>query len=155
VGIAEKGASFLVTGTQGQWVRIQLTPDRSAFVARKAGNLAASDAIFLLSPRWTPVWQVVPPSIDVSMELPLRTKDMQTPFSVRVFHPWRLMDAEVEVFGENSQYVKVIFVSGQNRNELHLAPVVPLFPGRNRVVVSVRSTPELKRTWEQYVYREP
>jgi len=155
VGIAEKGSSFPVIGTQGQWVRIRLTPDRSAFVARKSGNLASPEAIPLLSPRWTPVWQVVSPSIDVLRELPLRTKNARETLSVRLFHPWRLLDAEVEVFGENSQYAKVIFVSGQNRNELHINPTIPLFEGKNRVVVSVRSTPELSNRWEQHVYREP
>lgn len=154
VGIAQKGSSFPVIGTQGQWVRIQLAPDRSAFVPRNVGNLITSENLPLLSPRWTPVWQVVLPSIDVLVELPLRTKKPQAPLSVRAFHPWRLLDAEVEVYGDNKQYLKVLFVSGQNRNELHLAPIVPLFLGQNRVVVSVRSTPELKKSWAQYVYRE-
>ncbi len=155
IGIAGKGSSFAVLGTQGQWVKVQLAPDRTAFVARNAGTLVSPEAVPLLSPRWSPVWQVVQPSIDVLTELPLRTKDAQAPLAVRLFHPWRLMDAEVEVYGEKSRYVKVLFVPGENRSELHIAPMVPLFPGKNRVVVSVRSTPELQNRWEQHVYREP
>lgn len=154
LGFVEKGASFPVLGTQGQWVKIQLAPDRTAFVSRNAGALASPDATPLLSPRWSPAWQMVQPRIDVVQALPLRTGERER-FSVRVSHPWRLMDAVVEVFGENRAYRKILFISSDGRNELHLAPMVPLFPGKNRLVVTARSTPDLSNRWEQITYRQP
>ena len=155
IGLAGAGATFPVVGSQGQWVKVQLAPDRTAFAPRSAGNLVASDSVPLLSPRWIPVWQIQGPRIEVSQDLPLRNAASQVELSARLSHPRQILDATVEVTGGQGYYVKVLAVPGRGRTELEIHPRIPLVPGRNRVSITLRSTPQLKTRWEQIVYYTP
>jgi len=155
IGLAAAGSTFPVIGSQGQWVKVQLAPDRTAFAPRSAGNLVASDSVPLLSPRWTPYWQLQGPRIEVTRDLPLRNARSLVELVARLHHPWQILDATVEVTGVHGQYVKVLVVSGRGQTELEIHPRIPLFPGRNRVSITLRSTPELKTRWEQICYHTP
>ena len=155
IGLANAGATFMVVGSQGQWVKVQLAPDRTAFAPRSAGNLVASDSVPLLSPRWSPLWQIQGPRIEVLKDLPLRNATGQVELLARLSHPRQILDATVEVTGGPGQYVKVLVVPGRGRTELEINPRIPLFPGRNRVSITLRSTPQLKTRWEQVCYQSP
>ena len=155
IGLASAGATFPVIGSQGQWVKIQLAPDRTAFAPRNSGNLVASDSVPQLSPRWIPIWQIQGPKIEVIRDLPLRNRTSPVDLTARLTHPRQILDATVEVFGTEGRYAKVVVAAGRGRTELNIAPKIPLFPGRNRVSITLRSTPELKTRWEQICYYSP
>jgi len=155
IGMASAGATFPVIGSQGQWVKIQLAPDRTAFAPRSSGNLVASDSVPLLSPRWVPIWQIQGPKIEVIREVPLRNRKSPVDLIARLSHSRQILDATVEVFGTQGQYAKVLVATGRGRAELHIAPRIPLFSGKNRISITLRSTPELKTRWEQICYFSP
>ncbi|MBU1508730.1 PDZ domain-containing protein [Myxococcota bacterium] len=155
IGLASAGATFPVIGSQGQWVKIQLAPDRTAFALRSSGNLVAADSVPLLSPRWIPMWQIQGPRIEVIRDLPLRNRTSPVDLTARLSHPRQILDATVEVFGPQGRYAKVMVASGSGRTELNIAPKIPLFEGKNRVSITLRSTPELKTRWEQICYYSP
>ncbi len=155
IGQAGTRSTFPVVGTMGQWAKVQLGPDRTAFALRGSGNLVSPESVPILSPRWTPVWQIQLPRIQILQELPLRSTERTVPFRARFSHPLQIHDVTVEVFGPRAKYLKVLVHRGENRRELELSHGIPLFEGRNRIVVSLRSSWELKTRWEQQIHYTP
>jgi carboxyl-terminal processing protease len=156
VGFAKRGTVLSKTGSEGKWVRVELSKGRPAFVAsngvshsRKKPN---SDA-------FEPHWQVTPPML--ALELPA----LETTGSTYRLRGKATDDSHVEdvyIFVSNRQAKidnkKVFYKSnrgGDKSDELAFEHEIPLWPGSNFVTIVARENDEVRTTQYMYLYQGP
>jgi carboxyl-terminal processing protease len=153
IGQGNKGAIFPIVGTLGKWVKIQLHPERSAFALSSVGEVTSKSSIPLLSPRWTPIYQITTPTISVN-SLPLHTNKSIESIEIRVSHPEGIKDIFIESFSTSKKYEKLFYISGQNKKSFTVKTQIHIHPGISLIRITVRTTHEHVSTWKQFVYME-
>ncbi|MBU1240638.1 S41 family peptidase [Myxococcota bacterium] len=153
LGIAYAGTTFPILGTGGKWVKIQLHPERSAFILMSQGHVVEEKSFNLLKPRWKPIYQIVSPTISV-VDLPLQSVTPVVPMTIMITHPESIMDVYVENFGTAHTYKKLFYVSGKGKKSLKINRTIRLRPGINLIKITARTTRELLSQFEQVVYHD-
>jgi carboxyl-terminal processing protease len=154
VAAAPKGATFRVTGKQGNWYRIELEDNRPGFIAasdtRKADGKPRQNELAIN-------WQVTPPTI--ALEIPSYvTSEPNYRLSGKATDDTHVEDVYVFVSNYDDQVEnrKVFYKSNRNGKQsgsLDFQTQIPLWPGTNQVTVVARENDEVKSMHTMYVYR--
>ncbi|HEY2746225.1 MAG TPA: MXAN_5808 family serine peptidase [Polyangia bacterium] len=145
IGTADKGAAFKLTGTSGDYWRVELD-GRPGFIAKTAaqkGEGAPSAKV-----AWTQAWQVSPPRLDVKAGAPL--VDAPT-FHLSSTAKDEHKVADMFVFVSNRQAKidrrKVFYRSNRkapNQAVESFDTDIPLWPGANVVTVVARESTQVQ-----------
>ncbi len=140
VGRAAKGSSFKITGRQAGFVRIELEPNRPAFIA-------GADVQTGGSPHGTfaPEWQVTPPVLTATA--PTVVTGATARLTGLATNDHQIKDVFVRVYNRDSKLPpkKVFYLPNRGeKTRLAFEADVPLWPGSNVVQVFARETNELQ-----------
>ncbi len=151
LGIARAGSIFLIRGIRGKWIKILLSPERTAFILRSSGKVNTIIDDSLLKPHWEPVYQVISPEIDIITELPLLTSKDKAKIRAVISHPLHLKDVVVERVDEQGKYKKIAFIDGKQKKKLQVEQMLQLEPGKNLIGITARASNKLEKSWNQYI----
>jgi carboxyl-terminal processing protease len=146
VGTAEKGTSLKLTGSAGNFWRVELD-GRPGFIMKAAATRVASGSAGRVA-ALAPAWQVSPPRLDVKN--PVQLVDAATFHLAGVAKDEHKL-ADVFVFVTNRvskiEHRKVFYQSnrkGQNPSQANFATDIPLWPGANYVTVVARENSQVQ-----------
>ncbi|MGZ3441215.1 MAG: COG1361 S-layer family protein, partial [Polyangia bacterium] len=148
IGMADKGSHFMLTGTAGEFWRIQLD-GRPGFIAKPAaqkGELRAPAPGEKIA--WTQQWQVSPPRLEVKAGAPLvDSSTIHLSSTARDEH--KVADMFVFVSNRTAKIDrrKVFYRSNrkaQNQAIESFDAEIPLWPGANVVTVVARESTQVQ-----------
>jgi carboxyl-terminal processing protease len=158
VASAQKGASFKLTGSAGDFFRVEVEAGRPGYLAKTAAQKQAAGGTPPDSPSFTPQWQVSPPRLEVKHGA-LLTDSGTYKLSGTVKDERKV--ADVFVFVSNRQAKidrrKVFYRSnrkGQTPMQMSFDAEIPLWPGANFVTVVARENNQVQ-TQETLVVQRP
>jgi carboxyl-terminal processing protease len=151
LGIARRGSIFLIRGIRGKWIKILLSPERTAFILRSSGKVNTIIDDSLLKPHWEPIYQIISPKIDIIRELPLLTSRNKVKINALISHPLHLKDIVVERVDGQGKYKKIAFIDGKQKKRIRIEQIIQLNPGKNLVGITARVSNELGNSWNQYI----
>lgn len=153
IGTAKKGATFRVTGRDGEWTRVELEPGRTGFIASSqlAGGSGRPNAEF------TPAWQVTPPTITLA-STSLETTDERWKIAGTAQDDRHVEDVVVYVTNRDAKILqrKVLYQSnrgGKTEAKLDFAGEIPVWPGNNEITVVARENNDVKSMYTLFVLR--
>ena len=146
IGTADKGAAFKLTGTSGDFWRVELD-GRPGFIAKAAAQKSAAAAA-ATKPAWTMAWEVSPPKLEVKAGAPIvDAPTIHLSSTARDEHKV----ADMFVFVSNRQAKidrrKVFYRSNrkaQNQAVQSFDTDIPLWPGANVVTVVARESTQVQ-----------
>ena len=154
VASAPRGSVFRVTGSVGDWVRIELERGRPGFVRSKEvsrTDKAARGAALVKN------WQVTPPAL--SIEVPsYEVRGSTFKLKGKATDDTHVEDVYVFVSNRDAKVEnrKVFYRSNrgsQSAAQMTFAPDIPLWPGSNLVTVVVRENDDVKSAYNMFLYR--
>jgi len=154
VASAPRGSVFRVTGSVGDWLRIELERGRPGFVRAKEvsrTDKAARGAALVKN------WQVTPPAL--SIEVPsYEVRGSTFKLKGKATDDTHVEDVYVFVSNRDAKVEnrKVFYRSNrgsQNAAQMTFAPDIPLWPGSNLVTVVVRENDDVKSAYNMFLYR--
>jgi carboxyl-terminal processing protease len=140
IGRASKGLSFKATGKSGPFTRVEIEPNRFAFV-----NTADVHGGGTVQGTFKPEWHVTPPVLTVSAPTVVNGNQVHVKGTVTDDH--EVKDVYVRVWNRDSKLPpkKVFYLPNRgDKNRLTFEADVPLWPGSNLVQVFARETNEIQ-----------
>jgi carboxyl-terminal processing protease len=154
VGTAKRGSVLTATGKLGGWIRVEAEPGRPGFVpaasVSSAGGTPTAGA-------FTPVWQVTPPTIALSVASH-ETHNDRYQLKGSVSDDSHIEDLYVLVSNRDKKIEakKVFYVSNRagKSNKLDIDASIPVWPGNNLITVVARESNEVRAVQNLYVLRQ-
>lgn len=145
VGRVPRGTHLKVTGRLGSFLRVELEPQRQAFVLAKQVSEAAAQPAG--NPPIRLVWQATPPILDV--KAPLSVSEQAIRLRVSAKDDEQVLDGYVVVSNRTSkiEHRKVFYRSNRNgpsAKQMQFDAPVPLWPGVNIVTVVARQSGQVQ-----------
>ena len=149
-GIVEKNSVFPIVGRFGGWIKIKLNSERTAFIKRTSGISVNSEKFF---PKtfWSPVYQIIPPTIQLKKQIPLITDNCVINLDFSVFHPFKIKDVYAELTTVKN-YRKLFYIRG-NGNVQNIKKQINLEENSlNLLIIRARSDKYVNSDWKQVIY---
>jgi carboxyl-terminal processing protease len=140
VGRAPKGISFKATGKAGPFTRVEIEPNRFAFVS--TAEVSTGGAV---QGTFKPEWHVTPPVLTVTAPPVVNGSMVHIKGTVTDDH--EVKDVYVRVWNRDSKLPpkKVFYLPNRgDKTKLSFETDVPLWPGSNLVQVFARETNEIQ-----------
>jgi carboxyl-terminal processing protease len=154
IGTAKKGAILRVTGKQGLWTRVEVSPGRPGFVDSSLVQPASGEPS---ASAFETTWQVTPPTVTVD-PAPLETSSDRWKLSGAAVDDHHVEDVYVIVSNRDAKIdgKKVFYRSNRgtkSATRMDFSTEIPVWPGNNLVTVVARENNQVKTLKTVYVYR--